>query len=113
MGGELAGILLKLRKEAQLTQEEVASATGLSIHNVRNYERGSRTPNLAAALRLAKLFKVSLESLAEKVAPEDVERPKKASPKKPAAAPPAKPAVRPKKPAADAAKKARKKGDAS
>jgi transcriptional regulator with XRE-family HTH domain len=61
----LAEMLLRLRQEAALTQAGLAERAGLSIHNVRNYERGSRTPSLAAAYKLAKALGASVEEFAQ------------------------------------------------
>jgi transcriptional regulator with XRE-family HTH domain len=41
---EFAGLLRQLRTEAQLTQEELAEATGLSPRSVSDLERASTAP---------------------------------------------------------------------
>jgi transcriptional regulator with XRE-family HTH domain len=65
MAETLAKLLHRLRHEAKLTQDGLARRSELSIHNVRNYERGSRLPNLVAAYKLAQVLGVSVDLLAE------------------------------------------------
>ena len=75
-----AGLLRQLRAEAQLTQEELAEAAGLSTRSVSDLERGiSRTAQkdtarlLAEALVLAEPVRVLFAAAARgKAAPEDV-----------------------------------------
>lgn len=58
--------LAEMRKRHKLTQEQL----GLLLENttqtnVSNWERGITTPNLATALRIAKLFSCTIEDLFE------------------------------------------------
>lgn len=59
----LANRLKTLRKKQGLTQEELAAATGLSLHSINSYESGRRTPNSKAMVALEKYFNVSGEYL--------------------------------------------------
>ncbi len=60
---DLAHRLKTLRKEQGLTQEELATATGLSFHSINSYESGRRTPNSKAMVALERYFNVSGEYL--------------------------------------------------
>lgn len=55
--------LRNLRKEAGLTQDELASRTHLSQTAISNWESGNRIPNIDYAIILAKFFFVSLDYL--------------------------------------------------
>ena len=55
---------LELRKRAGLTQEELAREAGVTLSAVRQWERGKRTPMLDTAVRLAKVFGVTVGQLA-------------------------------------------------
>jgi len=62
--------LQRLRREASLTQAQVAEKSQQSLPNLRNWEGDHRTPGLWSALQLARVFAVSLEELAECAAPD-------------------------------------------
>ncbi|MCE9566038.1 MAG: helix-turn-helix domain-containing protein [Planctomycetes bacterium] len=62
--------LQRLRREASLTQAQVANESGQSLPNLRNWEGDHRTPGLWSALQLARVFGVRLEELAECAAPD-------------------------------------------
>ena len=52
-----AGLLRQLRAEAQLTQQELAKAAGLSPRSVSDLERGiNRTARKDSAVQLAPVF---------------------------------------------------------
>ena len=51
------------RQEAGLTQEELAEKAGVTRQTVIAIEKGNYTPSVALALRLAKVFKCSVEDL--------------------------------------------------
>ena len=51
----------ELRKDAGLTQEQLAQRIGVSMAAVRNYENGLREPNSKAMAALERFFKVSGE----------------------------------------------------
>ena len=55
--------LKNLRKEAGLTQDELASKTHLSQTAISNWEAGNRIPSIDYAIILAKCFQVSLDYL--------------------------------------------------
>ena len=52
----------ELRKDAGLTQEQLAQRIGVSMAAVRNYENGLREPNSKAMAALERFFKVSGET---------------------------------------------------
>ena len=56
--------LLRLRKERDLTQPQVAEGAGLSLRGYQNYERGLREPSLSALISLADFYDISLDELA-------------------------------------------------
>jgi transcriptional regulator with XRE-family HTH domain len=51
--------LSKLRKKVGLTQQSVASQTGMSLSQIKNYESGRSQPTLDAIKKLSVLFSVS------------------------------------------------------
>lgn len=56
--------LKELRKEAHLSQGELAKAVGLTHTAIGLWEQNKRVPNLDAVISLAKFFNVSLDYLA-------------------------------------------------
>jgi transcriptional regulator with XRE-family HTH domain len=61
---EFAERLRELRKEAGLTQEGLADASGLPLGSIRNYEQGQREPYWAVVFKLANALGVSCEAFA-------------------------------------------------
>ena len=59
----LGNRLFELRKEARLSQEEFADKIGVSRQAVSKWERGEALPDTDNLITIAKLFKVSLDSL--------------------------------------------------
>ncbi len=55
--------LKELRKEENLTLQDVSVAIGVSINTVSRWEREERLPNILNIVALAKLFKVSADYL--------------------------------------------------
>jgi transcriptional regulator with XRE-family HTH domain len=55
--------LYYLRKQAKLTQDEVAMATGIPRTTLTTWERTGELPGRAEIVRLAKAYKVSLQRL--------------------------------------------------
>lgn len=55
--------LKEAREKAKLSQAEVAKSCGISQPAYFDIEHGDRSPSLAVAKRLAKLFDVSLDWL--------------------------------------------------
>jgi transcriptional regulator with XRE-family HTH domain len=53
----------ELREAHGLTQEELATALGLSRPTITKYERNERVPDLIIATRMAEYFGVSLDYL--------------------------------------------------
>lgn len=52
------------RKQAELTQEELAERVGVARQTVVKWEAGESTPDLESAARLAEVLQVSLDDLA-------------------------------------------------
>lgn len=55
--------LRKLRKDAGLSQQEVAENIGVTKMAVSNYEQGIRVPRDAVKVRLDDLFEQSIQEL--------------------------------------------------
>lgn len=55
--------LLELRKERDLTQDEVGKAIGVNKSQVSQWEQGKEKPSLESLIGLAKLFSVSTDYL--------------------------------------------------
>lgn len=55
--------LKALRKQSNLLQKNVADFLGVSIITIRQYEQGTREPNIEKILKLAAFFNVSLDEL--------------------------------------------------
>ena len=51
------------RSKAGMTQEEAARAADCTQESIANYEAGNRLPRLEIAVRLAKIYSVSMDSL--------------------------------------------------
>lgn len=56
--------LIQLRKLHQMTQEELAERIGVTRQAIGKWESGETTPDLKLACRLAEIFEVSLDELA-------------------------------------------------
>jgi putative transcriptional regulator len=52
-----------LRAKKNLTQEELAQKVGVTRQTIIAIEKGNYTPSVLLALKLAKVFAVSVESL--------------------------------------------------
>ena len=55
--------LLRLRKQRDLTQPQVAEGAGLSLRGYQNFERGLRETSLSALFSLADFYDISLDEL--------------------------------------------------
>lgn len=55
--------LKDLRESRNLTRQQLADATGLSVHTITSYEKGRREPNSKAMAALERYFQVSGEFL--------------------------------------------------
>lgn len=53
----------QLRTEGNITQEELASACGVSRQTVIAIEKGNYTPSLHLALQVAEFFKLPVEKI--------------------------------------------------
>lgn len=56
--------LKELRKEAGLSQDQLAKQVGLTHTAIGLWEQNKRTPNLDAVILLAQFFRVSLDYIA-------------------------------------------------
>jgi DNA-binding XRE family transcriptional regulator len=63
--------LRQLRERADLTQEQLAAASGVNLWTVRGYEQGRREPNWKGAIVLARALGVTVEAFAECTSRED------------------------------------------
>lgn len=62
--------LKKLRLLLGCTQAQMADLLGITVRGYRNYELGSREPELSILIRLADYFNVSLDELVGREFPE-------------------------------------------
>jgi putative transcriptional regulator len=53
----------KYRSDAALTQEQLADKVSVTRQTISALEKGNYTPSVALALKLAKVFKTSVEEL--------------------------------------------------
>ena len=60
MKGERLG---ELRKDAGLSQKELADMVSISVHTVASYEQGKSDPDDETKVRFANIFNVSLDYL--------------------------------------------------
>lgn len=54
----------KLRRDARLSQEELAEKIGVSRQTVAKWENGTTVPDINSCMAMAELFEVSLDTLA-------------------------------------------------
>ena len=52
-----------LRKEKQITQEDLAESVGVTRQTIIAIERGNYTPSVALALKISKFFQKPLENI--------------------------------------------------
>ncbi|WP_323867678.1 helix-turn-helix domain-containing protein [Xenorhabdus szentirmaii] len=55
--------LIQIRKEHGLTQQGLADSACLHVNQIRRYEAGTAQPTLEALIKLAKVLRVSLDTL--------------------------------------------------
>jgi transcriptional regulator with XRE-family HTH domain len=72
-------VLQKLRKEAGLTQEQLADKAEMPLPSLRGHEQGQRIPSWPSVVKLAKALGVSTEAFA---GCDEVDIPKPAKPRK-------------------------------
>jgi putative transcriptional regulator len=53
----------KFRQEAEMTQEELAARVDVTRQTIIAIEKGNYTPSVSLALKLATVFKVSVEDI--------------------------------------------------
>lgn len=63
MNLEVANKLLKLRKQNNLSQEELAEKLGISRQAISKWERGDASPDTDNLIQLSNLYRVSLDEL--------------------------------------------------
>ena len=55
--------MVELRKERNITQEELASEIGMSKGAIGMYETGKRTPSLKRAKQIAQFFGIAVDEI--------------------------------------------------
>lgn len=63
MEKEYSKVLLRLRKENNLTQSEVAKIINVAQRTYAHYEKGQNEPSIETLIRLADLYKVPIDVL--------------------------------------------------
>ncbi|MFS9181463.1 helix-turn-helix transcriptional regulator [Streptococcus timonensis] len=69
---EFSERLKKLRKQAQLTQVDVAEKLGISQPAYASWERGVKKPTQENLVKIAKLFNVSVDTLVSNDKTDDI-----------------------------------------
>jgi transcriptional regulator with XRE-family HTH domain len=72
-------VLKELRRQAGLTQAELAEKSGIPLPSLRGHEQGQRVPSWASVVRLAKALAVSTDAFSDcdEVQPPAPKKPKK------------------------------------
>lgn len=60
---DLGNKILKLRKNSNLSQEQLAEKMGVSRQTISKWEFGETAPDIKQAQKLSKLFNISLDEL--------------------------------------------------
>lgn len=63
MQNQVVNCVQSLRTEKKITQEELASAVGVTRQTIIAVENGNYTPSVLLALKIAKFFNTSVEKL--------------------------------------------------
>jgi len=63
LGNKLASNIRHLRKQLQLSQEDLANKLGLNRGNIASYEKGTAEPKICNLLNLSHFYKVSVIDL--------------------------------------------------
>lgn len=61
--GTMKKVLISLRKQAGITQEQIAEKIGVSRQAVVNWEKGESNPDIDNCIALADLYHISLDDL--------------------------------------------------
>ena len=85
MNETLGNIIMRLRKEKELTQEQLANALGITYQAVSKWETGVSSPDIAMLPLLADIFEVSIDELFGRTAPSARLAPRAAEPENSAA----------------------------
>lgn len=67
----MVGNLSTIRKSKQMTQEDLAAASGLNRVTIAKYETGRQDPTVENAYRLATALGVTVDELIKRTEPED------------------------------------------
>lgn len=63
MSMEINKKMRELRKDAKMTQQQVAQKLGIASTTYANYEQGTREPSLSVVSKLCKLYGISADYL--------------------------------------------------
>ena len=63
MKESISNQVYELRTKAEVTQEELAEAVGVTRQTIIAVEKGNYTPSVLLALKIAKFFKKSIEEI--------------------------------------------------
>ena len=63
MSDVIANCVIKHRQEANVTQEELALAVGVTRQTIIAIERGNYTPSVSLAMKIARYFKQPVEKI--------------------------------------------------
>ena len=62
-GGKKVKNLIKLRKEAKMTQTQLAEKVGVNSNTISQYELGKREPNLEILKKITQVLDCSFDDL--------------------------------------------------
>lgn len=62
-GGKKVKNLIKLRKEAKMTQTQLAEKVGVNSNTISQYELGKREPNLEILKKITQVLDCSIDDL--------------------------------------------------
>ena len=80
MNDILGSNIMRLRKERGLTQEQLATALGISFQAVSKWETGNSCPDISTLPLLAEIFSVSIDELFGRIGPAPVPVSEQAAP---------------------------------
>lgn len=63
MAEKVKNYVQNFRAKANLTQEELAEAVGVTRQTIIAIEKGNYTPSVLLALKIAQYFKISIEEI--------------------------------------------------